>query len=312
VPINRGWTYREQVGPEAAGRTVLSHLTATRGHSSEEIWAERIDRGEVEIDGAPAGGDRILGLGQIVVWRRPPWDEPEVPTNFTVIHEDDSIVAVNKPSGLPTMPAGGYLEHTLMALVRQHYPGASPLHRLGRFTSGLVLFARTPAAASTLARAWRDREVRKTYRALAEGTAATERFDIDAAIGPVPHPVLGSVQAASGEGKASHSLATVLERRPDDQTLFSVEITTGRPHQIRIHLAWAWHPMVGDPMYQAGGGLKDNPGLPGDGGYWLHAERLEFSHPATGASTILWAAPPPKLQTMDELIHGITASGRAR
>ena len=93
-----------------------------------------------------------------MTWNRPPWDEPPVPTNFDIIHEDDAIVVVNKPSGLPTMPAGGFLDHTLLALMRQRYPEASPLHRLGRHTSGLVLFARTRTAASQLARAWRDHD----------------------------------------------------------------------------------------------------------------------------------------------------------
>ena len=195
------------------------------------------------------------------MWHRPPWDEDEVPTNFTILHEDDSIIVVNKPSGLPTMPAGGFLNHTLLTLVRDSYPEASPLHRLGRHTSGVVLFARTRAAASELARAWRDHNVKKTYRALALGETRTEMFVIDAPIGPVPHPLLGTVQAASEDGKASHSVAMVLEGTRD-RTLFSVEITTGRPHQVRIHLAYAGHPLVGDPLYEAGGTLKRHPGFP--------------------------------------------------
>ena len=96
---------------------------------------------------------------------------------------------------------------------------------------------------------------------------------IDVPIGPVPHPRIGTVQAACEGGRPSHSVAAVLEHR-HDQTLFSVEITTGRPHQIRIHLASAGHPLIGDSVYDAGGGIKQDPGLPGDGGYSLHAERL--------------------------------------
>jgi 23S rRNA pseudouridine1911/1915/1917 synthase len=168
------------------------------------------------------------------------------------------------------------------------------LHRLGRFTSGLVLFARTPAAAATLSRSWRDHGVKKHYRALGSGVAALETLTIDAPIGPVPHPTLGEVYASSTNGKPSHSRATVLERRIDS-TLFAVEITTGRPHQIRIHLAYAGHPLVGDPLYDSGGVVKPQPGLPGDGGYLLHAERLAFTHPVTGAAMVLEAAPPAAL-----------------
>jgi 23S rRNA pseudouridine1911/1915/1917 synthase len=303
VALNRGWSYREQVGPDAAGQTLLSYLTATRPHSSEAAWAERIARGEVEIEGARVDGEVVLDAGQTVAWHRPPWDEPPVPTNFSAVHEDEAIVAINKPSGLPTMPAGGFLDHTLLSLIRETYPGASPLHRLGRHTSGLVLFAKTSSAASTLARAWRDHEVNKTYRALGRGVARQAKIVIDVPIGPVPHPVIGTVQAASETGKPSQSVATMVEQR-DDQALFSVAITTGRPHQIRIHLAAVGHPLVGDPMYAAGGGLRIDPGLPGDGGYYLHAERLEFPHPATGQHTVIIATPPAELRTRSELIHG--------
>jgi 23S rRNA pseudouridine1911/1915/1917 synthase len=302
VPLNRGWSYREQVGADSAGQTVLSYLTATRLHSTASEWAARIERGEVEVDGTLVRGDAILSPGETVTWNRPPWDEPVVPKNFEIIHEDASILVVNKPSGLPTMPAGGYLDHTLMTLIRERHPKASPLHRLGRHTSGLVLFAKTTSAASTLARAWRNHSVKKIYRALGLGSTRTEMFVIDVPIGPVPHPILGTVQAACEGGKPSHSVAVVLEQR-HDQTLFQVEIMTGRPHQIRIHMAYAGHPLVGDPLYEAGGELKRHPGLPGDGGFCLHAESLEFTHPETTQRMTVTATPPPELQTHDELVR---------
>jgi 23S rRNA pseudouridine1911/1915/1917 synthase len=299
VTLNHGWSYREQVGAAAAGLTALDHLAATRPHSTAVEWADRFTRGEVEIEGARAEPATVLQPGHTVVWHRPPWDEPDVPIEFDIVYEDDAIVAVNKPSGLPTMPAGGFLEHTLMHLLRKQFPEASPLHRLGRCTSGLVLFARTNAAASTLSKAWRDHEVQKTYRALASGVSPADRIEIDATIGPVPHPALGSVHAASTGGKASRSVATVLERG-ETHTLFSVDITTGRPHQIRIHLACAGHPLVGDPLYAVGGGIKANPGLPGDGGYLLHAEHLAFAHPITGHAIQLHAPAPATLCTVAE------------
>ena len=196
MTLNRGWTYRQQVGPEGAGLTVLEFLAATRLHTTSEEWARRLDRGEVEIEGKRATSRCILQPGQIIVWHRPPWDETVVPTNYRIVYEDESIVGVDKPCGLPTMPAGGFLNHTLLALMREEYPEASPLHRLGRHTSGLVLFARTRAAASALARAWRDHAVKKSYRALALGETRMEMYVIDVPIGPVPHPLLGTVHAA--------------------------------------------------------------------------------------------------------------------
>jgi 23S rRNA pseudouridine1911/1915/1917 synthase len=307
VPLNRGWSYRAQVGAEAAGQSVLAYLAATRSHSTENEWADRIERGEVEVDGARVRGDFVVHAGQTVVWHRPPWNEETVPTNFEVVHEDEAIVVINKPSGLPTMPAGGFLEQTLLTLVRQRYAQASPLHRLGRGTSGVVLFARTRDAASQLARAWRDRRVKKTYRALGLGATRAEMFVIDVPIGPVLHPMIGTIQAACDGGRPCHSVAIVLERRRD-QTLFSIDITTGRPHQIRIHMAYAGHPLIGDSVYEAGGGLKRHPGLPGDGGYLLHAEKLQFTHPVTGQCMTVSATPPPELQTLEELNNTTSAT----
>jgi len=294
VALNAGCTYREQIGAAHAGRTVLQHLASRYPHSSIADWAARLAASQVELDHALACGDETLKAGQHLTWHRPPWHEPQVPTHFDVIHEDASILAVSKPSGLPTMPAGGFLAHTLLALVQVRDPDAHPLHRLGRYTSGLVLFARTSSAAAALSRAWRRSDVVKDYRALVSGHPSWDSLDIDVGIGEVPHPTLGSVFAARADGKPSQSTATALAHT-DSGTLCDVRIRTGRPHQIRIHMAWAGHALVGDPLYgPEGQPLETRPGLPGDGGYLLHAHRLRFPHP-DGRMLTLEAIPPPSL-----------------
>ena len=237
----------------------------------------------------------VLGTGQVLIWHRPPWHEPDVPLHYDVLYEDAALVAVVKPSGLPTMAAGGFLEHTLLALVRTRYTEARPMHRLGRHTSGIVLFARTHAAAATLAAAWRQHTVRKDYRALARGVARADRLEIEPALGR--WLTLFSASSMRPRSAASHRGAprSVLERR-EQSTLFQVRILTGRPHQIRIHLAYAGFPLVGDPLYDIGGVPREpDPGLPGDGGYLLHATRVRFMHPVSGAQMDLHAAPPPEL-----------------
>ncbi|WP_216321136.1 RluA family pseudouridine synthase [Deinococcus aestuarii] len=301
MTLNGGHTYREQLGPRADGLSVLAYLTRQYGHSTAAEWRARLEGGEVRLDGATVGrADERVRAGQVLEWRRPPWEEEDVPLAFDVIHVDGALVAVAKPGGLPTLPGGGFLSHTLLTRVRERFPEASPLHRLGRGTSGLVLFARTHAAASALSRSWRGHEVEKRYRALASGLAGRETYRVTTPIGPVPHPRLGTVYAASPAGKPSRSDARVLERR-EGATLFEVDIHTGRPHQIRIHLASVGHPLVGDPLYGPGGGvLPDLPGLPGDGGYLLHAERLSFIHPLTGERLTLHAPPPPELRMGEE------------
>lgn len=298
--LNRGFSYREQIGPGGAGVSVRDHLARTYTHSDLGIWDARIAAAEVEVDGHVVAGDATLRPGQQLVWHRPPWHEPDVPLTFAVVHEDADLVAVDKPSGLPTMPAGGFLDHTLLTLVQTRFGAVHPLHRLGRCTSGVVVFARTSAAASVLGRAWRARAVVKDYRALVVGTPAWQAQTIDQPIGRVAHPQLGMVHAASPDGVDAHSVATVVERR-HDSALVEVRITTGRPHQIRIHLAAAGHPLTGDPLYASGGVPRAvTPGLPGDGGYLLHARALTITHPATGAALSLEAPLPLALRAASE------------
>lgn len=295
MPLNHGAVHRERVGAAAAGRTLLGWLAEAWPGAGEPEWRARIERGLVKLDGAPGQPEQVLLRGQELRWERPPWEEPEVPLCAAVLHEDAELLAVAKPRGLPTLPGGGeFLEHTLLAVVRRRAPEASPMHRLGRGTSGVVLFARTLAARRAVQEAFRARTVRKVYRALCAGAPAWDALQIDAPIGEVPHPPLGVLFAAREDGKPSRSRARVLERRAE-VALLEVEIETGRPHQIRIHLAWAGHPLAGDPLYGKGG-LPLPGAKPGDLGYWLHAEHLELPHPRTGEPLVIRCAPPPVLK----------------
>ena len=169
------------------------------------------------------------------------------------------------------------------------------MHRLGRGTSGLLLFARTPEARRAVSEAWRAGRVSKVYRALVAGVPRRELFSIETPIGLVPHPRLGRVHAASKDGKPALTHVRVLAER-QGSALVEATIVTGRPHQIRIHLAAAGHPLVGDPLYAVGGRPARNPGLPGDPGYRLHAHRLGLPHPATGRRLDLECPPPPELR----------------
>ncbi len=294
---NGGFRHREQIALAAAGRTVCAHLAVRYARATEAEWRERILAGQVFLDDQTASGDEILGAGQWLVWARPPWIEPEVPLATAILYEDEDLLAVAKPSGLPTLPAGGeFLEHTLLALVRRRCPEASPMHRLGRGTSGLVLFARTIEARKPLQEAFRERRTRKVYVALCQGHPELEAFEVAAPIGEVPYGPLGTLHAACSGGRASLSRVRVLERQ-EDCSLVQIEILTGRPHQIRIHLAFAGHPLVGDPLYGPGG--TPRPGtqaLPGDPGYLLHAHLLELDHPRSRAWLTLRCQPPPPLR----------------
>jgi 23S rRNA pseudouridine1911/1915/1917 synthase len=202
--------------------------------------------------------------------------------------------------------------------VHKQFPNANPVHRLGRATSGIVLFAKTPQAAANLFANWNTPKIQKVYRALAQNIAQHDTYEILTPIGLVPHPRLGQVWAAKPTGgpgsepgsKPSKSVARVISRSASTvtnecntasadttstpgTTTFEVSLYSGRPHQIRIHLAFIGHPLVGDPLYGLGGQPHENlPGLPGDGGYLLHAQFLKLPHPITGEQINLEAPLP--------------------
>ncbi|WP_088888801.1 pseudouridine synthase [Leptolyngbya ohadii] len=330
--MNQGWTYREQVDRQGAGQTLLQFYSQRYQHSTPQEWQERIDSGQILLDGKPASADTVLKVGQQLTYDRPPWQEPDVPLSFQILYEDADLLVVEKPSGLPVLPGGGFLQNTLLYQLQQQYPQATPvpIHRLGRGTSGLMLLARSPLAKAKLSQQMRqntlggaipakgtdlekgnDRQIRKTYRTLIGKSELPDRFTLDYAIGKIPHPVLGYVygavkgDAVKGdtvkEGLFAYSEAQVL-RRTDTTTLLEVTILTGRPHQIRIHLAAAGYPLLGDPLYEAGGLPRLQavaPGeklpVPGDCGYLLHAYRLRFPHPRSHQLMDFRCPPPAEL-----------------
>jgi len=312
--MNSGYTWREVLRPPTGSdraTRLLDHLTRRWRHGSALEWRGRIERGEVTLDGRTTFEEEPLFEGQELVWRRPPWNEPEVPLEFELLHEDDQLLAVAKPAGLPTMPSGGrFLEHTLLHQVRRRWPDASPLHRLDRGTSGVVLFASSSVARRAAAHAWQAGEVRRLYLGLVAGRVRADRLAIRVPIGERPHPSLGRVFVAADDGRPSTTHVRVVERRGDGaqaQTLVEVEIESGRPHQIRIHLAFAGHPLVGEPFFERGGGWRDDPGArPGDAGYRLHAWRVALRHPTTDAAMEIESPPPSDLRARRPFQAGAT------
>ena len=298
--LNQGWTYTNRVTAADRGRTALEFYACRYSHSTPHLWRERLEQGLITIDNRVADPEAVLEPGQVLHYHRRPWREPGVPTDVTVAYEDQDLLAVVKPAGLSVLPGGEFLLNTLLTIGAGLYPGASPVHRLGRGTSGLVLFARSGRARRALAAALRERRLGKTYRALVEGLPANPDFRIEQPIGRLPHPQLTHIYGAAAAGAASISEGRVLHRdQVSRRSLVEIEIHTGRPHQIRIHMAAFGHPLVGDPLYGVGGRPTrkaiDDRIVPGDGGYHLHAMRLELGHPADGRPLTIQAPPPPAL-----------------
>jgi 23S rRNA pseudouridine1911/1915/1917 synthase len=298
--FNGGHAYCDRVNQSVA--SIAGFYSGRYRHSDRAMWMERLAAGEIWCNGQQLRADAALAAGDRLVWHRPPWQEAAVPvlSEHAIVFDDGDLLVLNKPSGLPVLPAGGFLAHTLLAQLQGWAPAARPVHRLGRFTSGLLVCARRPATRGWLSAQLRDstsaadaatpsRSCRKLYRALTQPLPADwaigETRLISTAIGRQPHPLLGQIWCAADPGDPlalpSRSELTLLERR-SESCLVDVAITTGRPHQIRIHTAAIGAPLQGDPLYRCGGGA-DPAVLPGAGGYRLHAHRLSLQPPAGGS-----------------------------
>ncbi len=289
---NQGYDFREAVPVRWHGSTLLDYLTDRFRHTNRANWSCRIAAGELLVDDRPAVEAVVLDPGAVVTWRRPGWVEPPAPVTLSTVYRDRELHVVCKPSGLPTLPGSEFLEHTLLNRLRALDPLASPAHRLGRFTSGLVVSTRCAQARRRLLASWNTPAVRKTYRALIVGRPAQERFRIDVPIGKIPYRPLGELWAAKEDGKPSRSHVRLLDS-DGESSLVEVRIETGRPHQIRIHLAAVGHPLVGDPLFGPGGRpIQGTRAIPGDPGYLLHAWRIDLAHPADGRRLELRSIPP--------------------
>ena len=295
---NKGWIYTDRVTDKMAGQTVLDFYSQRYGHSDRQTWQERIQTGRILVDDQRIAPDTILQAGQTLTYRRSPWEESNVPLTLPILHRDADIWAINKPSGLPVLPGGSFLYHTVLEQLKIQYPDQDlfPLHRLGTGTSGLLLLGASSLARRELSRQFREHHCRKIYRTVIGPSDLPERFECHQAIGKIPYPQLGYLYAASRNGKTAHSYGRVLARSPD-KTWLEVEISTGRPHQIRIHMACLGYPLLNDPLYGPGGvpPINHTEAIPSDGGYFLHSYCLGFTHPRTGQWLELMAPCPPAL-----------------
>jgi 23S rRNA pseudouridine1911/1915/1917 synthase len=294
VAQNSGYVYRSRVEPREAGRTLLEYHLARFPERGLERWRDALEEGRVRRNGRVARGEELVRPGDAIEFHRPPWDEPDVPLAFGVVFEDEHLLAVEKPSGLQVQPGGPFLEHTLHSQVRASAASraaSAPVHRLGRGTSGLVLFGKTRPARAALSLQFRQQRPRKTYLALVRGTALAGSCQARHPIGPIAHGPL-TIWCARADGKPAHTRVRVLARDArHDRSLVAAQPITGRPDQIRIHLAALGAPLVGDELFAPGGGIaSDVP--PGRGGYFLHAAGLCVEHPLDGRALELRSSPP--------------------
>ena len=309
---------RWPVPPEAAGqrldRALAEHLREPR--SQIQRW---IEAGRVAVDGKPARPSALLKVGQIVSFDPPPREErdPRVepePGELPVLYEDPHLVVVNKPAGISVHPGAGRARGTLAHRLLAHYPEMAGIggpgrpgliHRLDLGTSGVIAVARSAAAYQNLHRAFSTRAVEKSYLALAYGRPKAFEGRIDAPIGR--HPERRTEMAVRPGGRPAVTLYRHLAES-QGVSLFLLTLVTGRTHQIRVHLKYLGHPLVGDPVYgEARFNAAPKPlrklleQFPRPA---LHAWRLSFRHPETGAALYFEAPAPEDLVELWRAISG--------
>lgn len=255
---------------------------------SRTFAADVAEAGGVRVDGRVlAKSDKLRGGAWLEVeWeaKREPEVIPVAVPDLGIVHEDDDIVVVDKPSGVAAHPSLGWEGPTVLGALaaagfRIATTGAPErqgvVHRLDVGTSGLMVVAKSERAYTALKRAFKEREVEKIYHAVVQGHPDPLAGTIDAPIGR--HPSHSWKFAVTPDGKDSVTHYETLEAFPG-ASLLEIHLETGRTHQIRVHMAAHRHPCVGDPLYGADPTLSARLGLIRQ---WLHAHELSFAHPVT-------------------------------
>ena len=278
---------------------VLARLLPEHSRSRLQRWVES---GHVLVDGAAsAAKTKMWGGERIAVAPQPDRAATAYAAEdiaLPIVHEDETLIVIDKPAGLVVHPGSGNWAGTLLNALLNHapelagVPRAGIVHRLDKETSGLLVVAKTLVAQTELVRQLQAHSVRREYLALAAGRV-TRDGDVEAPIGR--HPVQRTKMAIVAGGKAARTHYRVLEKFAA-ATLLECRLETGRTHQIRVHLASIGHPLVGDPVY--GRALKATraaaaPELSRFPRQALHAARLEFVHPASGKKVHFESPLPP-------------------
>ena len=295
-----------------AGSRLDSFLTTHIQGWSRARLQQLIEYGEVLVNGKSAKSSQKLHENdeievELVSSAAATITPEDIP--LTIVYEDSDLIVVNKPAGLVVHPAAGIHSGTLANALAFHFQQLSTqggtirpgiVHRLDKDTSGLLVAAKTEVAHEKLADQFRGREVFKSYVALVHGVVEQDHGRIDQPIARDPRN--RTRMAVIRGGRSALSLYSA-RHRFDRFTLLDVELKTGRTHQIRVHLSWLKHPVVGDEVY---GGGRDNtvqdPKLKAQirklGRHFLHAEQLGFRHPFTDKQMTFKSPLPVELEEL--------------
>ncbi|HOB20261.1 MAG TPA: RluA family pseudouridine synthase [Candidatus Atribacteria bacterium] len=270
---------------ENAGQRIDVFLASQLPEYSRSYLQNLIKQGNATVEGAQVKANYKVKPGEEILLAIPPARQLAIePENIELeyIYEDNDIAVINKPQGMVVHPAPGNYSGTLVNALLHSCRQLSSIngvirpgivHRIDKDTSGLLVIAKNDMAHRELAKQLKDKTMSRVYMALAEKNFKQDEGTIDAPIGR--NPVDRKKMAVVERGRNAVTHYKVLERF-GEYTLLMLELTTGRTHQIRVHLSHIGHPIVGDPLY---GSKKQRFTLNGQA---LHAYKLRLVHPSTG------------------------------
>ena len=298
---------RLRASEESKNQRLDAFLASSLDGLTHSQAARLIESGEVAVNGKTAGKSYKLAGGEDIAVTLP---EPEpveaVPQDIPldVVYEDADVIVVNKPSGMVVHPAPGHPDGTLVNALLYHCAGTLSgvggarrpgiVHRIDRDTSGLIIAAKNDAAHQYLSAQLADHTLARTYECIVVGKLREDRGTVDAPI--ARHPTDRKRMAVVAGGREAVTHWEVIARYPG-YTHVRCRLETGRTHQIRVHMAYIGHPILGDTVY---GAKKEVPGLTGQ---CLHAVGLRFLHPRTHEVVELFCPLPEEFTRMLQKIR---------
>lgn len=313
------------IEPGEAGMRLDLFLKLKYRKLSREYLQKGIREGKIKLNHKMSKPGQILRLGDKVFVLSSKRNEPEVDFNYKVLHEDASILVIEKPGNLPVHPSGRYFFHTLLTQLKVENGNEVDekkeffiVHRIDRETSGVLVIAKNSKAAASLVSQFGKRETAKEYLAIVNGVVEKDSFTVDVPLATDPHSEIRikmHVVEMDSNGEplyvpkddVLHALTTfeVVERL-DGFTIVRCRPHTGRQHQIRVHLWHVGHPIAGDKLYGTESSvflrsIHEIVEIPVAGGrtlkrHALHAYKLGFNHPDSGEKMEFVSAFPEELQ----------------
>lgn len=278
MPVPSDMYFESVVQPEHEGWLLLKSLCARFTYHSEMDWVDKLARGLVTINGVVANTATVAHKNDKVVYHVENYTEPEVPTNYDIIFEDDEFMLVAKPAGVPVHHTGRIFYNTFTSIVRRgtDYETATPMHRLDRDTGGLMLFAKYAESAARFQKNLERILLRKFYMAVVRGNFlmavpdcagasfvslgkddAGEFLDCKMPLREDPADNIRLRMHFFEDGKECHTRFRVLKQgllpNGEKYSVVEAELLTGRKHQIRAHLSELGFPILGDRLYSFGG-----------------------------------------------------------